>query len=247
MNRYIKLILGICISLIGLYFAFSGIDFDQLWIIIKQLDLFYGALSLTILLLSNAIRALRWQILAYPLDKISFNPALSSIMIGYFGNSVLPFRMGELLRAYVLAEKTSLNISSAFGTIVTERILDFVGLSLLIVLTIIVYPADWINQKIIISVVVISLIAFMLVFYFKEIKSFFTFDLKRINFFQKSITRKIIGILEKLIDGAVAIRSTNRVMSIFLYTLIIWIMYCYQLILLFYLQVYGLNGMRFAY
>ena len=35
-----------------------------------------------------------------------------------------------------------------------------------------------------------------------------------------------IGILEKLIDGAVAIRSTNRVMSIFLYTLIIWIMYC---------------------
>ena len=103
MNRYIKLILGICISLIGLYFEFSGIDFDQLWIIIKQLDLFYGALSLTILLLSNAIRALRWQILAYPLDRISFNPALSSIMIGYFGNSVLPFRMGELLRAYVLA------------------------------------------------------------------------------------------------------------------------------------------------
>ena len=29
MNRYIKLILGICISLIGLYFAFSGIDFDR--------------------------------------------------------------------------------------------------------------------------------------------------------------------------------------------------------------------------
>ena len=83
-------------------------------------------------------------------------------MIGYFGNSVLPFRMGELLRAYVLAEKTSLNISSAFGTIVTERILDFVGLSLLILLTIVVYPADWINQKIIISVVVISLIAFMI-------------------------------------------------------------------------------------
>ena len=226
MNRYIKLILGICISLIGLYFAFSGIDFDQLWIIIKQLDLFYGALSLTILLLSNAIRALRWQILAYPLDRISFNPALSSIMIGYFGNSVLPFRMGELLRAYILAEKTSLNISSAFGTIVTERILDFVGLSLLILLTIVAYPAEWINQKIMISVVVISLIAFMLVFCFKEIKSFFTFDLKRINFFQKSITRKIIGILEKLIDGAVAIRSTNRVMLIFLYTLIIWIMYC---------------------
>ena len=119
-NRHIKLIFGICISIAGLYYAFSGIDFVKLWKIIKQIDLFYGFLSLSILLSSSLVRALRWQILAYPIDRISFEPAFSSIMIGYFGNSVLPFRMGEFLRAYVLAEKTSLNFPTAFGTIVTE-------------------------------------------------------------------------------------------------------------------------------
>jgi len=227
-NRYIKLIIGICISIAGLYYAFRGIDFVQLWKIINQLDLFYGTLSLIILLTSNIVRALRWQILAYPIDKISIKPAFSSIMIGYFGNSILPFRMGEFLRAYVLAEKTSLNVSTAFGTIVTERILDFVGLSLLILLTILVYPVDWINQQIIIGVVVLSLTAFVFVFYFKEINEIFLFDLKKIRLLQKSTVLKIIEILERLINGAVAIRSTNKVMLIFLYTVLIWLMYCFS-------------------
>jgi len=227
-NRYIKLIFGICISIAGLYYAFRGIDFVQLWKIINQLDLFYGTLSLIILLTSNIVRALRWQILAYPIDKISIKPAFSSIMIGYFGNSILPFRMGEFLRAYVLAEKTSLNVPTAFGTIVTERILDFVGLSLLILLTILVYPADWINQQIIVGVVVLSLTAFVFVFYFKEINEIFLFDLKKIRLLQKSTVLKIIEILERLINGAVAIRSTNKVMLIFLYTVLIWLMYCFS-------------------
>jgi len=39
---------------------------------------------------------------------------------------------------------------------------------------------------------------------------------------------KIIEILERLINGAVAIRSTNKVMLIFLYTVLIWIMYCFS-------------------
>ena len=226
-NRYVKIIIGICISFAGLYYAFRGIDFVQLWTIINHLNLFYGALSLMILLLSSIVRALRWQILAYPIDRISIKPAFSSIMIGYFGNSVLPFRMGEFLRAYVLAEKTSLNVPTAFGTIVTERILDFVGLSLLILLTILVYPADWINQKIIIGVVILSLTAFVFIFCFKEIKEFFLFDIKKIRLSKKSIVAlKIIDIFERLINGVVAIRSTNKMMLIFIYTLIIWLMYC---------------------
>ena len=227
-NRYVKLIFGICISIAGLYYAFSGIDFVILWKIIKQIDLFYGFLALSIILFSNVVRALRWQILAYPIDKISIKPAFSSIMIGYFGNSILPFRMGEFLRAYVLAEKTSLNVPTAFGTIVTERILDFVGLSLLILLTILVYPTEWISEKkiIIMGVVVLSLTAFIFVFYFNEIKKLFSLELEKIKFFEKSIALKIIEVLARLINGAVAIRSTNKVMLIFLYTVFIWIMYC---------------------
>ena len=215
-------------SIAGLYYAFSGVDFTKLWNIIKQIDFFYGFISLFIILFSNVVRALRWQILVDPLEGVPFKPAFSAIMIGYFGNSVLPFRMGEFLRAYVLAEKTSLNAPTAFGTIVTERILDFVGLSLIIILTIVVYPINWISQSIIIGVVVLSLSAFILIFYYNEIEKLFSFDIEKIKFFQRNMVLKIITVFTKLISGAVTIRSTNKVMLILLYTVLIWMMYCFS-------------------
>ena len=209
-NRYVKLIIGICISVVGLYYAFIGIDFTQLWIIIKQVDLFYGFLALFIIIFSNVVRTIRWQILAKPIDEISFKPGFSAIMIGYFGNSVLPFRMGEFLRAYILAEKTSLNAPTAFGTIVIERILDFVGLSLLILLAIIAYPAEWIDQKIIIGVVALSIGAFAFLFYFNEIKKLFPFQMDKMKYLNKNPALKIITFFSKIISGAIAIRSTNN-------------------------------------
>ena len=58
MNKYIKLIFGISMSIAGLYYAFSGVDFNKLWNIIKQIDFFYGFISLFIILFSNVVRAL---------------------------------------------------------------------------------------------------------------------------------------------------------------------------------------------
>lgn len=228
MSKYLKLIFGILISISGLYYAFKGIDFVELLLIMKQMNLFYGFIALFILLASNIIRTLRWQILVYPIKNISFNPAFSSIMIGYFGNSVLPFRMGEFLRAYVLAEQTSLNAPTAFGTIVTERILDFVGLSFIMLIILFVYPSELIGQRIIIGVVVLSLSAFLFVFYFSQIKKYFSFKKDNIKLIQIPIVSKIINVFMKLINGAVAIRSTNKVMLILFHTILIWVMYFFS-------------------
>ena len=49
-------------------------------------------------------------------------------MIGYFGNAVFPFRMGELLRAFALSKDTKIETSTAFGSILLERIIDMLGL-----------------------------------------------------------------------------------------------------------------------
>ena len=166
MNRSIKFILGFLISVIGLYYAFRQINFWELWVSIKNVNFVLIVLAVVIQLLSNVIRAWRWQILAKPIKDVSFEPAFSSIMIGYFGNSVLPFRMGEFLRAYVVADKISLTASTAFGTIVIERILDFIGLSAVILLIMTVYPLKTIGGSIIFGVIVLSLTAFIFIYLF---------------------------------------------------------------------------------
>ena len=225
MNRSIKFILGILISIIGLYYAFNQINFWELWISINNVNFILIILAIVILLLSNVIRAWRWQILIKPIKDVSFDPAFSSIMIGYFGNSVLPFRMGEFLRAYVVADKTSLTASTAFGTILIERILDFIGLSALILLIMTVYPIQSIGGPIIIGVIVVSLTTFIFIFLFDGFKSSLFEKIEKSSLLVIGLFRKILLFIKNFLDGVTTVRSTNKLGIIFLYTLIIWIMY----------------------
>ena len=225
MNRSIKFILGVLISVIGLYYAFRQINFWELWVSIKNVNFVLIILAIFILLLSNVIRAWRWQILVKPINDVSFEPAFSSIMIGYFGNSVLPFRMGEFLRAYVVADKTSLTASTAFGTIVIERILDFIGLSAVILLIMTVYPLKTIGGSIIIGVIVLSLTAFIFIFLFSGFKSTLLVKIEKLSLLRFGLLRKILLFIKNILDGATTIRATNKLGIILLYTLIIWIMY----------------------
>ena len=225
MNRSIKFILGVLISVIGLYYAFRQINFWELWVSIKNVNFVLIILAIVILLLSNVIRAWRWQILVKPIKDVSFEPAFSSIMIGYFGNSVLPFRMGEFLRAYVVADKTSLTASTAFGTIVIERILDFIGLSAVILLIMTVYPLKTIGGSIIIGVIVLSLTAFIFIFLFSGFKSTLLVKIEKLSLLRFGLLRKILLFIKNILDGATTIRATNKLGIILLYTLIIWIMY----------------------
>ena len=225
MNKTIKYFLLVLISVIGLYYAFRQVNFWELWISIKNVNIILILLAVFILVLSNVIRAWRWQILVKPIKDVSFDPAFSSIMIGYFGNSVLPFRMGEFLRAYVVADKTSLTASTAFGTIVIERILDFVGLSVLILLIMTVYPLKSIGGFIIIGVIVLSLTAFIFILLFGGFKSTLLVKIKKSSLLKMGLLRKILLFLKNFLDGATTIRATNKLGVILLYTLIIWIMY----------------------
>ena len=51
-------------------------------------------------------------------------------MIGYFGNGVLVFRLGELLKAYSISRNSDIKTTNLIGTVILERSLD-----LLMVLT----------------------------------------------------------------------------------------------------------------
>ena len=68
-------------------------------------------------------------------------------MIGYFGNNILPFRLGELLRTYIVAKDNYLSKGFVFGTVVIERLLDTVTLLLLSFIMILVAPLDSIIRE----------------------------------------------------------------------------------------------------
>ena len=125
MGKVLKIVFLLFISLIGLYFAFYNIDFIELLNHILKVDLFQFSYAIIILLLACIFRAKRLQYIVSPLDNnISLHHLFSSTMIGYFGNGILFFRLGEVLKAYSISQNNRITTSESFGVIMLERIID---------------------------------------------------------------------------------------------------------------------------
>jgi hypothetical protein len=91
--------------------------------------------------LTYLLRAWRWQVLLAPIGPVRFAPALRATIIGFAVNSLLPARAGEVLRPYLLARREGLRASSAFATIILERLLDLFAVLLLFGVFVFLYDA----------------------------------------------------------------------------------------------------------
>jgi len=129
-----KFVIGMGISFFLLFFLFRKIDFVQLIEVLKGLDISYLVAAILITFISYSLRAVRWHYLLLPQKKAAPWNLISATMICYMANNLLPARLGEFVRAYVLAEKEHLESSSVFATLVLDRLFD--GFSVLVILVI---------------------------------------------------------------------------------------------------------------
>ncbi|MDA8753951.1 flippase-like domain-containing protein, partial [Candidatus Marinimicrobia bacterium] len=142
MNKYLKLFLASALSFVGIYLAFSGENLPLLFNEIYKVN-YLGVISGSIALVSSCyVRAYRWKLLIDPIKKIPVKEIFGSTMIGYFGNGILAFRLGELLKAYSLSKNRSIQVSEVFGTVIVERVLDLLMVLLLFFFVIPWYPFD---------------------------------------------------------------------------------------------------------
>jgi uncharacterized protein (TIRG00374 family) len=78
-------------------------------------------------------RGWRWDhILRYMDIQHRSVDAYGITCVGYMGNTVLPARGGELLRIFLLAERSTARRREVLGSIITERLLDVGALAVLI-------------------------------------------------------------------------------------------------------------------
>lgn len=105
----------------------------------KGANYWYLLVSVFIGILSHISRTIRWMLLLSPMDyKPRFKNTFLAVMIGYFANLALP-RLGEVTRCGILARYEKIPLQKSFGTVVTERGLDFIILILLFVVNLIIH------------------------------------------------------------------------------------------------------------
>jgi glycosyltransferase 2 family protein len=117
-------VFGYCLSAVCLLWALHNYNFHELPAAIRSLDWKWVALGVGCDLAVYLTHAWRWNTLLGPVARLGYWRTVQSIYIGLFANEVLPLRVGELIRCYLLAHWNNLRISLIFASAAVERLLD---------------------------------------------------------------------------------------------------------------------------
>jgi uncharacterized protein (TIRG00374 family) len=109
---------------------------EEIILAFQNADYFWVFISAAVGFFSHFLRAYRWNYLLEPLGyKTSLFNANAAVFIGYFANYAM--RLGEVLRPTILDRYDKIPFQTGFGTVITERLVDFILLFIMFILTLV--------------------------------------------------------------------------------------------------------------
>lgn len=124
MGKWVKFIVSLVITGVCLYLTFKDTRWPAMWGSLKSANYAWVVAYLGILAIVHVARTLRWGNLLSGLERVPFARLNEASAIGFMMLIILPFRLGEFARPYLIAERSNVRRSAAMTTVVLERIVD---------------------------------------------------------------------------------------------------------------------------
>lgn len=109
----------------------SGVDLNELKHVLGRAHPGWIMAAVLTVLLTYLIRAWRWQVLLAPIGGASFRNSFRITVMGFTATNLLPGRLGEILRPYLVGRVEPVSTAAALATILIERLLDLAAIMLL--------------------------------------------------------------------------------------------------------------------
>lgn len=85
-------------------------------------------------------RATRWRFLLRSFADVPLRKVITASWVGFAAILVFPFRMGEVVRPYMVREKGKVSLTRATGSVVGERVVDGLFLTVVLAIALLVVP-----------------------------------------------------------------------------------------------------------
>ena len=215
MNKTIKFSIGLLFSGVGLVYAFRQFNWLEFINLLQGVNYWYLLAAVALQLGAVWFRALRWKWLLAPIKDISTKILFDATMIGYFGNNVLPLRMGELLRAYVVSNNSAISTSKVIGTLIVDRILDFLAVMILAIFFLFFSNLIDIPRWIVIFSIILILGLFITILIIGNKNPDWELIRQRKKVFQSKVGSKIYNIITNLISGLSVLNKAPKKIGIY--------------------------------
>ncbi|MFV2057736.1 MAG: lysylphosphatidylglycerol synthase transmembrane domain-containing protein [Thiohalomonadales bacterium] len=138
MSKHPKLLIliGLIISGVSLWLAFRNTNLSEIGNHLSRVQYWMALPMLLTYSLFYWLKLIRWQLILRPTKQASMKQLFSPMMLGFFGNNVLPAHLGEFVRMYFGAKVLKLTNSQVLATLVLERIFDILSIVAILIIII---------------------------------------------------------------------------------------------------------------
>ena len=138
----IPTLLSLCLAgaLLAALVTRFDVDLSRTWADAKAANPWYLAAATATHYLTFVVRGARWRLLLQNVQSAGSRiPGVAYcsqlVLMGWFGNSVAGFRLGDAYRAYLYGSEQNTPFSRVVGTLLAERLLDTVLVVLLVLVS----------------------------------------------------------------------------------------------------------------
>jgi uncharacterized protein (TIRG00374 family) len=121
---------GILVSALAILLVGQAADIPAAIGRVAGVDVRFLAFPAMVFVLQMWVRSVRWAIVLSAVQpvRISGRMALWPTTAGYLGNTILPVRLGEVVRIVLVARRTPVTATAATASVVIERVIDLLAL-----------------------------------------------------------------------------------------------------------------------
>jgi hypothetical protein len=142
---------GYAIAIACLIWIFHDIRIRELTASMSTINWWWVAGAVFFDTVSYVCQGMRWSLLLHPLGRVSTMRATEAVYAGLFVNEILPMRLGEFLRAYLVSRWIQMRFAAVVPSMLVERFFDAIWLALAFGITVFAVPlpkylvdAEWI-------------------------------------------------------------------------------------------------------
>jgi len=220
--RLALLLAGLGLGTALIVFLLRSANLNQLGSDFSHAEYGYLVPALVAFAANLLLKLPRWKLL-YGDDAPDWDTMFGAINVGYAVNTLLPARLGDLVRAYWVRDRTSLSMVRTLSTIALERVLDglAVFVMFLVIAPTVAFPATLRRSAVAAGTLfVVVLLAMVVLAFLATRENWFSRRLARLETGRWGLISRLVRLATA---GLQALRSWRVLALVALYTAIIWL------------------------
>jgi uncharacterized protein (TIRG00374 family) len=239
-KKSVRIAVSLVLMVVLLAVFLWNVDFAEVGHSLASADLKMLVAASLAALLAYWMRVLRWQFILLPVGRVRHSSVLLTTAVGYAALSLLPARMGDLIRPLLLARREKIPVSASLASILTERVFDLWSVVVFFLIFIVWPPAmPHLDEQARRSLEVLSLSGyvvgaglligtFVLLGLFRYQERFVEILTRPMVWMRKSWRQPAANFLNHFLDGLRVLERPRDLLITTAASIIMWYVICWQ-------------------